>query len=90
LKFLQQILAMSDDDSFADGIRELLRNHNLSSSSFIRCVNPVARIDHESSNRSVFLSAAFVANNVVAGTSYPCPCHNSEEDIIKGAGAVSR
>lgn len=28
---------MSDDDSFADGIRELLRNHNLSSSSFIRC-----------------------------------------------------
>jgi hypothetical protein len=27
---------MSDDDSFADGIRDLLRNHNLSSSSFIR------------------------------------------------------
>jgi hypothetical protein len=51
---------MSDDDSFADGIRELLRNHNLSSSSFIRCVTPVARIDHESSNRSVFLNAAFV------------------------------
>jgi hypothetical protein len=31
---------MSDDDSFADGIRELLRNHNLSSSSFIRRDSP--------------------------------------------------
>jgi hypothetical protein len=33
-----KVAVMSDDDSFADGIRELLRNHNLSSSSFIRSV----------------------------------------------------
>ena len=34
---------MSDDDSFADGIRELLRDHNLTSASFLRWVCVCAR-----------------------------------------------
>jgi hypothetical protein len=78
---------MSDDESFADGIRELLRNHNLSSSSFIRS-QPCSQHQHGQ------LAANYISKNKLAlyfqnkHPSFPSFC--SEEDIIKGAAAASR